>query len=327
MPVMAHAPRPPFAKLAVVALALIASPAAAQQLGTTFTLDDQQTAVVRVSPGQFLRVRLKDGTRAGGPLIQSTPIAFTVGPSVAYGERDSVFHLRSVDSMWVRAYSTRRGTLAGGIIGGLAGLGLGMTSTSLCDGGKACARGTLTSAASGALVGGLMGSLVGSGRTHWRRLLPQGGTPAATLQSVATLTGSADSSTYDARAVALMRIPRRSQVRLTFGNRGDLAGYLLRTGARGAELGVVVGHAGDDPIPLESLEGIWERGNARRGGSSVGLLLGALSGVLIATQSSSCEPNRNCRTAIIADGGAFALIGYFAGGAVGSMFPKWHRRY
>jgi hypothetical protein len=172
-----------------------------------------------------------------------------------------------------------------------------------------------------------MGSLVGSGRTHWRRLLPQGGRPPATMHSVATLTGSADSSTYDARAVALMRISRRSQVRLTFGNRGDLAGYLLRTGARGAELGVVVGHAGDAPIPLESLDGIWERGNARRTGSTAGLLLGTLAGAVSYTQTPTCAPNKNCRTAIIADVGAFALLGYLVGDRVGTLFPKWHRRF
>jgi hypothetical protein len=333
MPATVPAPRPRFVKLVLVALlALSSAPAVAQQLGSTFALDNQQTALVRVTPGQFVRVRLKDGARAGGPLIRATPAAFTVGPSVAFGDRDSVLALGNVDSLWVRAYSTRRGMLTGAVIGGLAGLGIGLTSTSLCptEGSgapKPCAQGIIATAASGALLGGVMGSLLGSGRTHWRRLLPQGDTPPAGLNVVATLTAPGDGVSYDPRAMALMRIPRESQVRLTFWNRGDLGGYLLRTGARGAQLGVVVGDPGGAPIPLETLEEIWERGDSRRDGSSIGLVLGALSGVVIATQSSACDPDKSCRTAIIADGAAFALFGYVAGGVVGSRFPKWHRRY
>jgi uncharacterized protein YcfJ len=318
-----------FVKLVLVALlALSSPPAVAQQLGSRFALDDQQTALVRVTPGQFVRVRLQNGTRAGGPLIHATPVALTVGPSVGFGDRDSILRLRSVDSMWVKVYSTRRGTIAGGLIGGVVGLGIGMTSTTVCaqtaSNAELCPEGVLTTAASGMLVGGLMGALVGSGRTHWRRVLPQSGSRTPAARSVATLIVLTDSAAYDPAAVALMRVPRGSLVRLTFANRGDLAGYLVRTGARGAELGVVVGHAGDAPIPVEFLESIWERGNAQRSGSIAGLLLGSVTGAVIATQS--CGPN-NCKGAIIADVGAFALLGYFAGGAIGSRFPKWQRRY
>src|SRR6266498_992279 len=114
MPAMALAPRPQSAKvLLTTVLTLFGFPAAAQQLGTTFALADQQTAVAHVVPGQFLRVRLKDGSRTGGPLIQATPVAFTLGPSVAFGDEDSRLYLGTVDSMWVRVYSTRRGMVIG----------------------------------------------------------------------------------------------------------------------------------------------------------------------------------------------------------------------
>ena len=332
MPAMAHALRPPFGSIVILAgLWLSDRPAAAQQLGSTFTLDQQQTAVARVAPGQFVRVRLHDGSRAGGPLLHATPLAFTVGPSIAFGDRDSMLSLRSVDSMWVRVYSTRRGTVAGGLIGGLVGLGIGMTSTSLCartsSNAKLCPEGVLTTAGSGAVLGGVMGALVGSGRSHWRRVLPEGRRRAPADRSLATLTVRSDSLAYDPRAVALMRIPRGSQVRLTFGDRGDLAGYLLRTGAQGATLGVVVGNPGDRPIPMESLEGIWERGTAKRTGATAGILLGSLAGIWIATHSSVCDAHRSCKAAIIADAGTGALLGYVIGGRVGRWFPEWHRRY
>lgn len=185
----------------------------------------------------------------------------------------------------------------------------------------------LTTAGSGALLGGIMGSLVGSGRTHWRRMLPRGESPPASGLHVATLLAPADSSAYDPRAVALMRIPKGTQVRLTFKDRGDLAGYLLRTGARGATLGVRVGTPGDAPIPMESLERVWERGTAKRAGSTAGFILGSTVGAVLGTRSSACEPGQSCRSAIIAEAGTGALLGYLLGGVVGDRFPKWHRRY
>lgn len=328
---MAPTLRPPSAKIVVaVVLTLISRPTQAQQLGSTFTLDDQQTAVARVAPGQFVRVRLKDGTRAGGPLIRATPLAFTVGPSVAFGDQDSVLRLRSVDSMWMRVYSTRRGTVVGGVVGGLLGLALGATSASICpeQGDKACAQGAVTSAAGGVAVGALFGSLFGSGRSHWRRLLPQESSPRlSTGAPEATIAATADTTVFDPRAVALMRTPRNVLVRLTFEDRGDLGGYVLRSGARGAVLGVVVGHAPDEPIPITSLEGIWQRGDARRTGGAVGILVGSLVGVVIATQSSGCNPHSACRTTILGDGLAFGLAGLFVGNRAGRLFPQWHRRF
>src|SRR6266550_7635435 len=133
MPAMALAPRPQSVKgLLPAVLLLIGRPASAQQLGATFPLADQQTAVAHVTPGQFLRVRLKDGARTGGPLIQATPVAFTLGPSVAFGDDDSRLYLGTVDSMWVRVYSTRRGMVVGALIGAAAGLAVGVSAASLC---------------------------------------------------------------------------------------------------------------------------------------------------------------------------------------------------
>src|SRR5687767_7017179 len=102
MPATVPMSRPSFANACVLSLlALISRPADAQRLGSTFRYADEQTAVVRIRPGQFVRVRLKDGSRAGGPLITATPTAFTVGPSVAFGDRDSVLALGAMDSLWV----------------------------------------------------------------------------------------------------------------------------------------------------------------------------------------------------------------------------------
>src|SRR5947209_18943011 len=130
-PVMDCAPtQRPVAKLAFllinVFLLLAPRTASTQQLGGTFPVEERQTAVVRVVPGEFVRARLTDGSRAGGPLVGATPVAFTLGPSVAYSDNQYIVRLVNVDSLWVRAYSSRRGAMIGGGVGGLLGLGLGM---------------------------------------------------------------------------------------------------------------------------------------------------------------------------------------------------------
>ena len=128
-----------------VFLLLAPQPARTQQLGSTFPVEERQTAVARVFPGEFVRARLTDGSRAGGPLVDATPVAFTLGPSVAYSDNQSVVRLVTVDSLWVRAYSSRRGAVIGGGLGGLLGLGLGMgvDAGSMCpttSGTRACAQ-------------------------------------------------------------------------------------------------------------------------------------------------------------------------------------------
>jgi len=149
----------PVAKLSFllinVFLLLAPRTASTQQLSGTFPVEERQTAVVRVVPGEFVRARLADGSRAGGPLVGATPVAFTLGPSVAYSDNPSVVRLVTVDSLWVRAYSSRRGAVIGGGLGGLLGLGLGMgvDAGSMCpttSGTRACAQSAVTSAAAAA---------------------------------------------------------------------------------------------------------------------------------------------------------------------------------
>src|SRR3989449_9161323 len=195
-PVMDCAPtQRPVAKLSFllinVFLLLAPRTASTQQLSGKLPVEERQTAVVRVVPGEFVRARLADGSRAGGPLLGATPVAFTLGPSVAYSDNPSVVRLVTVDSLWVRAYSSRRGTVIGGGLGGLLGLGLGMgvDAGSMCpttSGTRACAQSAVTSAAGGVRIGKGTGPIIGSGIGHWRRVRPRvgwGGGPHGLLVS------------------------------------------------------------------------------------------------------------------------------------------------
>jgi hypothetical protein len=124
-----------------------------------------------------------------------------------------------------------------------------------------------------------------------------------------------------------MRVSKDHLLRLTFGDRADLGGYVVRAGAQGATLDIVSGPPGDTPISMRSLEGIWERGTARHTGSAIGVLVGSLAGVLIATESRACEPHNSCKSTIAADGIALGIVGFIAGDRVGNLFPKWYRRF
>ena len=92
-------------------------------------------------------------------------------------------------------------------------------------------------------------------------------------------------------------------------------------------MGVIAGNAPEEPIAITSLEGIWERGHAGKTGAAIGTLLGTLGGVVYATQSSACDPHRNCRMAILGDGVGGSLLGLLAGDRVGRFFPHWQRRF
>src|SRR2546430_16308102 len=77
-------PRRPVARLSFLLISVLLSvapqTARAQQLGGTFPVEERQTAVARGVPGAFVRARLTDGSRAGGPLVGAPPVAVTFGP-------------------------------------------------------------------------------------------------------------------------------------------------------------------------------------------------------------------------------------------------------
>ncbi|HEV8304987.1 MAG TPA: hypothetical protein VGQ25_08510 [Gemmatimonadales bacterium] len=304
--------------------------AAAQQLGESFSLEERQGALARVPDGKIIRLRLSDGSRAAGPIRRWNAFSVTVGPYLGYAERDTFVALAVIDSLWLRSDATRRGVAIGGVAGGALGAVVGFTAGSLCptagnDG--VCAQGAVTSIVAGLAIGSLAGMLVGSGTPEWRRLHPQGGRPTPRTGPEITLVAPGDSTLPDPRTVALARTEPGRLVRLQFRDRPDLAGYVVRAGARRATVVAVVGAAEEGTVPLGSLESIWERGTARRPGSAIGTVVGFAAGVFAASSTSACDPSSDCLSAQVADGLLGGLAGWALGGRVGSLFPKWQRRY
>jgi hypothetical protein len=326
------------ARSPITELLLVASVAAllaprtvpAQQLSESFALWEPQTAVARVRSGDIVRLRMRDGRRAGGPLLRWNAYSATLGPYLGYAEADTVVALAAIDSLWIRTYRTRQDALTGAVVGGIFGLVVGSQAASLCPtqgGAKPCAQGAVTSAMGGALLGGLTGALLGSGTTRWRRLLPRGGS-STDHHSVwtATLVMPGDEIIPDARALALMRSTPGSLVKLSFGEHPDLAGYVARAGVHRASFNVVAGPRREDPIPLAQVEAIWERATAKRTGLAIGFVVGSAAAVFVATQSSACAPE-GCGNAIVADGLLGGLIGGVIGRFTGARIPQWHRLY
>ena len=86
------------------------------------------------------------------------------------GQPPMAFRFNAVDSIWAVGRATRKGALAGGIVGVAAGtlfLGIGGRP----DEGRSLSRAVLGSAV-GAAGGALLGALIGSRFKAWKRLYP-----------------------------------------------------------------------------------------------------------------------------------------------------------
>jgi len=319
--------------LVVATLGIVLPATLPAQLGSTFDLEDRQAAVGRVPIGKIIRLRLSDGGRAAGPVRRWNSLAVLLGPYMGYAEQDTFVPIRSIDTLWLRSNTTRRGAIYGGISGLGLGLVLGSTSGSLCPRAgwiRPCTQGAVTSAAAGLLAGGLIGALIGSGNADWQRLHPRGHSAyAAPSTGRQVILESRDGSTEpDARALALLRARPSALVNLRFSAGPDLAGYVVRVGFRRVMIAPVGGaNAPEGPLALDAIEGIWERGTAARTGSIVGSLLAFGAGAYVGSQSTSCGPSSDCTTTMLADGLLAGLAGWIVGGRVGSLVPRWHRRY
>lgn len=315
-----------------VAMLVAAPTMVAAQLGQTLAIEERQAALARVPAGQFVRMRLADGGRAGGPIIRWTSYTVTLGPYLGYAERDTVVAVSLIDTLWSRGGATRKGAAYGAVALGAVGVVLGASTSDICPSGattkKTCTQGAVSSGVAGLLLGGLIGAVVGSGSPEWHRQHPwdRGGRTAPPGTPV-TLIAPGDSSEPDARTLALARIGPGELTRLTFSDRPDLAGYVMVAGARRATLAATVGPVSGEPVSLESLEQIWGRGTASRGGSIIGLVAGAAAGALVAASTSACDPGNHCTGAIAADGLLGGALGWLLGGRLGSTFPKWQRHY
>jgi len=315
-------------------LGLLAPATLSAQLGSTIELEDRQSAVGRVPLGKIIRLRLSDGGRAAGPVLRWNSLAVTLGPYMGYAEQDTFVAIQSIDTLWLRGNSTRRGAAYGAFSGLALGVAIGSTAGSLCPRAgwsRPCAQGAVTSAVAGLVVGGLVGAVIGSGAPDWRRLHPRGH-PALAAEPTGPeviLEARDASMDPDPRALALVRTRPGSLVNLRFSGRPDLAGYVVRAGFRRVVIAPVVGGSAtpDGPLALGSVDGIWERGSAARTGSVLGALLAFGAGVYVASSSSACDPSGNCTTTMVADGVLGGIAGWIVGGKVGALVPRWQRRF
>lgn len=308
---------------------------AGQQLGSTLDLEDRQAAVGRVPLGEIIRLRLNDGGRAAGPVLRWNSLAVTLGPYMGYAEQDTFVAIQSIDTLWLRGQATRRGAMYGAISGLALGVAIGSTAGSLCPRAgwtRPCTQGAVTSAVAGLVVVGLVGAVIGSGTPHWQRLHPRGHAflGAGTTAPQVVLEAQDASKGPDPRALALVRTRPRALVNLRFADRRpDLAGYVVRAGFRRVVIAPVVGGSATPEVPLAlgNVEAIFERGSASRTGSVLGAVLAFGAGAYVAQNSSGCGPGSDCTSTILADGVLGGLVGWIVGGRVGSIFPRWQRRY
>lgn len=85
------------------------------------------------------------------------------------------FSTISLDSLWVRGTSAKRGAIIGGIAGVSAGVAFGVFANEVgCkdDSGDPCPEAIPLMGLAGAAAGALVGALIGSAFPHWHRRVP-----------------------------------------------------------------------------------------------------------------------------------------------------------
>jgi hypothetical protein len=122
-----------------------------------------------VSPGDSVRIRLREGRLLGGALESSAPdsLSIRIAPMTmthAWGVVDTLWVHRSGSSR-----GARRGAMVGALVGGLALMcGLAVEEG---GGGNPCASGVaagIAGAGLGALGGALLGAVLGSSGDEWQ---------------------------------------------------------------------------------------------------------------------------------------------------------------
>jgi opacity protein-like surface antigen len=167
----------------VLALLLMASPVAAQE---PVASGNPAVALARVPPGSTLRLQTVAGDVLEGPFILATD---SVLLETATGRRAVAF--RDVRSAWYPRRNTRRGAIAGALLGS-AGGGAYMGLLSLVASSTGSERLTLLAIGilGGGAAGGLLGGVVGAAIPDWTLVYPANGEARPAPPSVARTTPS-----------------------------------------------------------------------------------------------------------------------------------------
>lgn len=132
-----------------------------------------------------------------------------------------------------------------------------------------------------------------------------------------------------AGAAAVARLRTGSHVRVTWPDGAGLSGRLTR---RTSDSLIISVGAAARPVALADVAAVWEAcGRATAPGARLGAVtMGAAGGVFgLLFGGLWCESEcGRARAAGAATGLASGItLGAFAGGAIGSLFPRWHRLF
>jgi len=124
-------------------------------------------ALARLHPESMVRIEAQGGRRVQGRFEALSPTSIRVSFD---GSRESV-DLNHLTAVWVRGRRTKTGAIIGGAAGLALGLYLGYIANALCetdDCGGAYVLAPALFIPAGALVGGVIGAAI----PNWRRIIP-----------------------------------------------------------------------------------------------------------------------------------------------------------
>jgi hypothetical protein len=128
-------------------------------------------AMARLKPEGLVRIHQIGGGRIEGRFARGSATTLVLAGAPAPVE----YSTATLDSLWVRGTSAKRGAIIGSITLGIAGMGLGVFANAVAcesDGGDSCPEAIPILGVLGAAGGGLLGALIGSAIPSWHRRIP-----------------------------------------------------------------------------------------------------------------------------------------------------------
>lgn len=223
------------------ALLLASLPARAQEAISDTTVAG---VLATVQPGEVLRVDVRGGTAREGTFSGVEDGVLVLGS----GATSARIPAGSVRGVWQPRRRTGRGAKIGGVIGGLAGLGVGALAGIIIsvegsedNTGLVVAGMSLLGAGAGAGVGAGVGAITGAAVTGWKQIYPADGRTRPRLPRVVSVAegGPADTATRAFPA------PEQRAGGFRFGTlEGGVSYGRMGSGTRGGGLGGRLGLLG-----------------------------------------------------------------------------------
>jgi len=286
------------------------------------------TIMSTLDQGSIVRLRLRSGIWAGGPLLRTDSARLEVGPYLGYADVPQTVPLAGLDSMWTRGSATAPMAGRGAILGAVLSFGIAGATTT-CEG-KYCTSDLAAAGVGGAVGGALLGALVGSATPRWKLRYGRARSEAPAWAIATNDTTAVSWQLWHAVAA----LPFEATVRLRMTGGPDIEGQFEQATASGLAVRPL-DWLRADPVPVApaaGIRGLYQRGDARKESAVLGGILGLSVAMWLAVDDtcpldSQRGPTARCTSRFVSSSVLGGAAGAVLGRWVGMRLHRWHRRF